>query len=38
MDRQLLRQKSRKESSVKKKQTGISRKLVCYGILIQVLS
>ena len=39
MNRQLLLQKSRQKFSVMKtKKTGVSRKIVCFGILIHVLS
>ena len=39
MDRQLLHQKSRQKFSVMKtKKTGVSRNIVCFGILIDVLS
>ena len=39
MDRQLLRQKSRQKIfSNENKKTGVSRKIVSFGILIHVLS
>ena len=38
MDRQLLRQKSHQKFAVMKKKPGVSRKIVCFGILIHVLS
>ena len=39
MDRQLLRQKSSQKFLVMKtKKTGVCRKIVCFGILIHILS
>ena len=39
MDRQLLRQKSHQKLSVyENNKTGVSRKIVCFGILIHDLS
>ena len=38
MNCQLLHQKFRQKCSVVKTKTGVSRKIVCFGILIQILS